>query len=615
MVTRRTAIKLGVVGALAPRFLFGRDVASWRFAVFSDTHYGVAGHVEKNDLLLHEIAAHNPAFAVDAGDLTERAWPFEFDQATKAFTGLSYKVHVTPGNHDVRWAPRGPMMFEQRVGPTRQLIQHRGCAFLLLDSTVPLSHFGHIGGPQERWIAQTLSKLDPATPLFVFMHHPVGRPAGIDDEARLAAVLEPFNTKILFTAHGHADLVWDWHGVTATMSKGLYQGSYQVATVDDDAGVVRLHRRTTEAPTLTPFAEIPLARRRASLPLVSSQRVKGTPSGVAHEVWRQPLGGGVMSELVVHGSSLYVSCMDGALYSFDRRSGALQWKAQTDGYIHSTPTIVGRHVIVGSADGFVYAFARNNGERAWRAQTAGAVYASAADAQGVVAIASGDGVIYGLDPRNGAVLWRFELEEGPSSFSQSPAGTDGRRFFVGAWNQNMYALDAKTGKETWRYRATDRGFYFSAAIARPAVGNGRIYIPSNDNMLHAIDAGSGENIWKRSAPEDKFGYSSPLLADGRLYIGSLGDKGQVHCLDARSGEPIWMTATGATIYESSPVIAGDLLAIGSVNGLMSVLRTRDGAIVGSYRFPPGLFLSTPAASGQTFYAATFSEEVVAIRVT
>ena len=263
MVTRRTAIKLGVVGALAPRFLFARTTETWNFAVFSDTHYGISGHVEKNDVLLREIATHNPAFAVDAGDLTERAWPFEFDQASNALTKLPYKVHVTPGNHDVRWAPRGPMMFEQRIGPMRQLFQHRGCAFLLLDSTVPLSHFGHIGGPQARWIAETLSNLDRNTPLFVFMHHPVGRPSGIDDEARLASVLEPFNTKVMFTAHGHADLVWDWNGVTATMSKGLYQGSYQIATLDDDAGVLRLSRRTADSPTLTPFAEIPLARRTA----------------------------------------------------------------------------------------------------------------------------------------------------------------------------------------------------------------------------------------------------------------------------------------------------------------------------------------------------------------
>ncbi|HEY0303824.1 MAG TPA: metallophosphoesterase, partial [Longimicrobiales bacterium] len=194
ILTRRQLLKLGLLSAVAPRSLFSYGRAPWSFAVFSDTHYGVAGTYEKNEVMLREIAGLVPEFAVDVGDLTERAWPEEFDQATRAFAGVPYKVHVAPGNHDVRWAPGGPLMFTQRIGPTRQLIRHKDVALLLLDSTVPLSHFGHIGGPQERWIAEQLRTLEPATPLFVFFHHPMGRAAGIDDEFRLARVLAPYNT-------------------------------------------------------------------------------------------------------------------------------------------------------------------------------------------------------------------------------------------------------------------------------------------------------------------------------------------------------------------------------------------------------------------------------------
>jgi outer membrane protein assembly factor BamB len=612
-ITRRTAIKIGLFSALAPRTLFGHAANVWSFAVCSDTHYGISGHVEKNDVLLREIGERDPAFAIVAGDLTERAWPFEFDQARAAFAPLPYKVHVAPGNHDVRWAPRGPMMFEENIGPMRQLFVHNNCAFLLLDSTVPLSHFGHIGGPQERWMVESLRALPANTPLFVFMHHPVGRPAGVDDDARLARALAPFNAKVLFTAHGHADLVWQWHGMTATMSKGLYQGSYQFVTVDSDAGVVRLARRTAEATSLKTFAEIPLAPA-AQRSIVAVSEALQRSEGVVNELWRRPLGGGVMSELVATGGALYVSSMDGALYSFEQASGGLRWKAQTEGYLHSSPAIIRNSVIVGSADGHVYSFARSNGVMQWRFRTGGAVYATAAQARGIVAIASGDGNVYGLDARNGRERWRFKMEDGPSSFSQSPAGTDGNRFFIGAWNQNVYALDARTGKEVWRYRATDRSFYYSAAIARPAVGNRRVYIPSNDNTLHAIDAEAGTTVWKASAPADKFGYSSPLLVGDRIFIGSLGDKGQVHCLDARSGAVLWTTDTDATIYESSPVRVRDFVGIGSVNGVLSLLRMSDGSVAGRYRFPPGHFLSTPAAAGARIFAATFAEEVAALHI-
>lgn len=613
-LSRRQLIKLGLLAPFVPRIAFASE-ASWSFAAFSDTHFGIKGHFEKNAALLQEISVLSPDFAVNSGDLTERAWPFEFDDATRAFSALPYKVHVVPGNHDVRWAPGGPLMFNQRVGPTRQLLVHRGCAFLLLDSTVPLSHFAHIGGSQHEWISAQLKTLPAGTPVFAFMHHPVGRPSGIDDEHRLAETLAPFNAKVLFTGHGHADLHWDWNGVHATMGKGLYQGSYQVATVDEDARVVRLARRTEAAPTLTTFAELPLAPNRTRpVRAVAAPITETPPKGVLRKVWEQPISGGVMAELVIHDGTLYVSGMDGVLYAFATRDGRSRWTAQTGGYLHSTPTIVGANVVVGSADGNVYAFARSSGKQQWQLETSGPVYGSAGVARGIAAIASGDGKVYGIDAKSGKLRWQYSLEPGPSAFSQSPVATDGERFFIGAWDEKVYALDVRSGKELWRYRATERGFYFSAAIARPAVNNGRLIVPSNDNTLHAIDARSGQLVWKQSAPRDKFGYSSPAIAGDRIYIGSLGDKGEVHCLNAASGEILWTTPTGSTIYESSPALAHGVLGIGSVNGELWMLNTSDGKIVGSYRFPPGLFLSTPAATRNQIFAATYAEKVVALAI-
>jgi outer membrane protein assembly factor BamB len=146
------------------------------------------------------------------------------------------------------------------------------------------------------------------------------------------------------------------------------------------------------------------------------------------------------------------------------------------------------------------------------------------------------------------------------------------------------------------------------------VAHGRVFVPANENTLHAIDARTGARVWARSAPRDKFGYSSPLIRDGRIYIGSLGDKGEVHCLREETGEPVWTTATGATIYESSPALSGNVLAIGSVDGTLSLLRARDGVALRKYRFPPGLFISSPAADRDRVYAATFAEVVAAFEV-
>jgi outer membrane protein assembly factor BamB len=240
------------------------------------------------------------------------------------------------------------------------------------------------------------------------------------------------------------------------------------------------------------------------------------------------------------------------------------------------------------------------------------VYASAAVAKGIAAIASGDGTVYGLSLADGAVRWRFALPPSPSAFAQSPAGTDGERFFVGAWDRHVYALDAATGALVWRRQGTDRSFAYSPAIGGPAVGGGSVYIPANGNVLHAFDAATGETRWTYSSPGDKVGYSSPTLVGDRIYIGCLGDRGEVRCISAASGREIWVSPTGSTIYDSSPAVADGFVSIGSVDGNLWVLAADDGRMVARHRLPAGHFLSSPAAGDGSVYAGTFSDLVVAV---
>jgi len=265
---------------------------------------------------------------------------------------------------------------------------------------------------------------------------------------------------------------------------------------------------------------------------------------------------------------------------------------------------------VGSADGGVYAFCARDGRPLWKRATGGPVYASAAVAKGVAAIASGDGSVYGLDAATGAVRWKFTLPPGNSAFAQSPAATDGERIFFGAWDTFVYALDAAGGEQVWRRPGTDRSFAYSPAIGGPAVGGGVVYVPANGNVLHALDAATGETRWTYASPGDKVGYSSPALVDGRVYVGCLGDRGEVRCIYAADGREVWTAATGSVIYDSSPAVADGHVSIGSVDGLLSVLASGDGRIVARYRMPPGHFLSSPVAGGGSVYAASYSDVVM-----
>lgn len=679
-ISRRDLLRAGGALALTPALAHAerwrQRPGSFTFAYFSDTHVALGRNIRENADMLDEIRKLPVELAINGGDVTDYGWVGEYIEYWNLIKDLPFRVHHVMGNHDVRWSPLGPKAFREGTkDPVFSSFDHKGVHFALLDSTVPLSHYGHFESAMLRWLEADLKKVGRETPVFLVTHHWVGRDrAMVDNEAALLKVIEPYNVKIVFNGHGHSDLLWTWEGIPNTMNKGLYQKSWQRVDVDRERDEVRLARRSekkTEPETILTVPLLPARERRPiwaipadltpgtvltvgipaakelrwddgawtkipadgiptaslsggthTLALRSDERtffhagetrVKGD-SGVLRPRWERKLSGGVMSHLTLDDDDLYVSTMDGALTALDKRTGRVRWTARTKDYCHSSPIVAGDLVLVGSADGGVYAFQRRDGKQAWRFATGGPVYASAAVARGIVAIGSGDGNLYGIDLKTGRERWRFALPKGNTAFVQSPATTDGVRFFFGAWDKHLYALDSD-GRFLWRGDCVGaRSWAYSPAIGGPNVQDGLVVVPANGNNLVAFDARTGQPKWNATSPGDKFGYSSPTRVGDRIFIGCLGDKGEIRCVSAKNGDILWTTATGSTIYDSSPSHANGLVAIGSVSGLLSVMRAETGEIVGQHRLPTGHFLASPASEPGAVYAASYSDHVLAFDV-
>jgi len=655
--SRRELLAGAAALSLTPLRPFASPPGSFAFAFFSDTHVGLQTNIEANRAMLAEIKSWRPAFAINGGDVTDYGWTGEYDNYRRLIREFGIRTENVAGNHDVRWSPLGPKAYREGTGdPLFQTFEHEGCLFVLLDSTVPLSHYGHFESSMIRDVERRLHSLGREKPVLVFTHHWVGRDRLItDNEHKLFEALEPYNVKAIFNGHGHSDLLWSWNGIANTMNRGLYQESWQRVEVDRTRGEIRILRRRRENPTPTLVTTVPLAPDRTKrrvwaiggpipsgaeyrlgetqwLPLTGSLTELPLPPG-AHraairtdtqtyftgpvlerslprrirKVWETELPGGVMSHLKTHGDQVIASCMDGSIVALDGSSGATQWRARTNGYCHSSPWVSEDVVIVGSADGFVRCLSRRDGRERWKFETGGPVYSSPTVASGVVAVASGDGKVYGLDLRNGRRRWTYELPASNTSFIQSPAATDGERFYFGAWDRHIYALDSD-GALAWRTGVlTDRSWAYSPAIGGPAIANEFVVVPANGNSLFALRRTNGEVAWETNSPGDKFGYSSPRYDAGRIYVGCLGDKGEVRCVDAANGSIRWTCATGATIYDGGPAIGTGVVAIGSVSGQLNLIDPADGGLMERVQLPTGHFLSTPAIRGNRIYCATFSD--------
>jgi outer membrane protein assembly factor BamB/tRNA A-37 threonylcarbamoyl transferase component Bud32 len=148
-------------------------------------------------------------------------------------------------------------------------------------------------------------------------------------------------------------------------------------------------------------------------------------------------------------------------------------------------------------------------------------------------------------------LWKFECED---EVRGSPLVQDGM-LYVGCYDNNLYALDAKSGDFQWKY-ATEGGI-----SGKPSVSDGVVFIGSEDNRLYGITANRGGLVWSYYAEGPI--HSSPTLADGHVFVGS--DDRRLHVVNQASGRRAWRVEANAPIW-STPLVYNERVYFGCESG-------------------------------------------------
>ena len=147
------------------------------------------------------------------------------------------------------------------------------------------------------------------------------------------------------------------------------------------------------------------------------------------------------------------------------------------------------------------------------------------------------------------LAWSFDL--GTSrGIEVTPIVHDGLMYITATWNV-VYALDAKTGAEVWRYDPeVDRSravFMCCDAVNRGvAYWDGKIFTGTIDGRLIAIDAKTGARLWDVQTVDNTHPYTitgAPRVVKGKVIIGNggaeLGVRGYVGAYDVDNGEQLW----------------------------------------------------------------------------
>jgi quinohemoprotein ethanol dehydrogenase len=149
------------------------------------------------------------------------------------------------------------------------------------------------------------------------------------------------------------------------------------------------------------------------------------------------------------------------------------------------------------------------------------------------------------------LIYSYAVGAGGSNQEGTPLVWNNTLYGITAWSV-VYALDAATGKELWRWdpevnQTAVRPRICCGIVNRGiALYNGMIIAPAIDGRMFALDALTGNPIWEARVayPQDNFTITmAPRIAGGKVVIGiSGGDKptrGFFDAYDATTGKRAW----------------------------------------------------------------------------
>lgn len=216
---------------------------------------------------------------------------------------------------------------------------------------------------------------------------------------------------------------------------------------------------------------------------------------------------------------------------------------------------------------------------------------------GIVYIGSYDNNLYALHARTGEFIWKYATDGGVVS---RPAAAEGNIYF-GSEDMRVHAVSARNGKIVWTY-------YTEGPVrSSPHLAEGHLFIGSDDGFIHAVSAGSGRGVWRTDvyAPIR----STPLVHNEAVYFGT--EAGEFICLDFR-GQVKWRFKAKRAVT-SSPIISESFVYFTSLDSILYALEAKTGWVIWRHRMDKGS-ISTPCLAGDLIFTGSVDGNIYCINV-
>ncbi len=185
-----------------------------------------------------------------------------------------------------------------------------------------------------------------------------------------------------------------------------------------------------------------------------------------------------------------------------------------------------------------------------------------------------------FDKKTGETLWVSAPGGRPYDTTYSPpiiVDVNGTRLLIqGGSDGAVYAIKAGTGEPVWKYEISKRGINTGVVVhgTTAVLSHSEENLASNEmGMIVAVDATAKGDIKKEQIRWQTYGwqggFSSPVLDGDRLY--QVDNGANLAAFDVNSGKQLWLKNLG-TIQKSSPVLADGKLYVGTENGKFFILK-------------------------------------------
>ena len=315
------------------------------------------------------------------------------------------------------------------------------------------------------------------------------------------------------------------------------------------------------------------------------------------EKWRYTTPFQARNAPAIEGDTVVVALANGEVHAVGLADGAQRWVYDaSDGLdslaaqLWAPPTIAGGVVYV-AVQGRASAIDLATGDSLW-AHELTPEYAWLGS---LAAVTVSDGsVITNVSRQDGMTAWaaatgamQWQVKSAKSvAIMATPIANNGDLYYINSQG-TVTAASVTSSATLWSTPLFDGATDWDYTVtATPALAGGRLFVPTQDDELFALDAATGIELWRYETPGGPLNFAhyraaepgfpaSPVVTGDIVWVPR--PDGTLAALAAADGHELWTTQLGAPIV-SAPAPAGDYLVVATFDGTVRALVPAPAAV-------------------------------------